>query len=265
LNDDPLSALSMSSPKRSRRIDLGMPRPPRFVLPGHTLHIIQRGNNRSACFIDDLDRACYLCALRHTSANARCTIHAYVLMTNHVHLLVTAGEAWSPARMMQALGRRYVQHFNERHGRTGTLWEGRYRSSLIDSERYFLQCSQYIETNPARAGLVIRPGDYRWSSFRSNAYGQADALVRRHAVYSALGRSESHRRAAYRALFETALELSLVNAIRRATDKGIVLGFDDSRPKLERALGRPLSRGTHGGSRRRRSAERRRHPARDDS
>ena len=234
-----------------------MPRPPRVVLPGHTLHVIQRGNNRSSCFIDDVDRAHYLTVLRHVSEDARCTIHAYVLMTNHVHLLVTAGEARSPARMMQALGRRYIGHFNERHERTGTLWEGRYRSSLIDSERYFLRCSRYIETNPVRAGIVSAPGDYRWSSFRSNAYGQADSLVCRHAVYLALGRSDSLRREAYRALFATPLGSPVVDAIRRATNKGIVLGFDDSRSALELALGRPLSRGMHGGGRRRRGDARR--------
>ena len=232
-----------------------MPRPPRVVLPGHTLHCIQRGNNRSSCFVDDEDRACYLAALHHASVRARCPIHAYVLMPNHVHLLVTAGEPRAPARMMQALGRNYVRHFNERHGRTGTLWEGRYRSSLIDSERYFLQCSRYIESNPVRAGLVSGPEEYEWSSFRSNAEGQPDALVRRHAVYLALGRWGATRRAAYRALFETPLDARVLDAIRRATNGGSALGFDDSRSSLERALGRPLSRGKHGGDRRGRDAD----------
>jgi putative transposase len=232
-----------------------MPRPPRVVLPGHTLHLIQRGNNRSSCFVDDEDRACYLASLHRSSANARCPVHAYVLMTNHVHLLVTAADECAPARMMQALGRNYVRHFNERHGRTGTLWEGRYRSSLIESERYFLSCSRYIETNPVRAGVVSRPGEYRWSSFRSNAEGQPDALVRHHAVYLALGRWGPTRREAYRALFDTPLDAPLLDAIRCATNKGIALGFDDSRSALRRALGRPLPRGTHGGSRRRRDAD----------
>lgn len=210
-----------------------MPRPPRVVLAGHTLHVIQRGNNRSACFVDDEDYACYLAALRYSSERARCPVHAYVLMTNHVHLLVTASEARAPARMMQALGRTYVRYFNDRHGRTGTLWEGRYRSSLIGSARYFLQCSRYIETNPVRAGLVSRPGDFEWSSFRSNAEGQPDALVRRHAMYLALGRSDSTRRAAYRALFEAPLDARVLDAIRRATNQGIALGLD----------GRPDTRG----------------------
>jgi putative transposase len=229
-----------------------MPRPPRVVLPGHTLHIIQRGNNRSSCFVDNEDRACYLAALLHASERARCAIHAYVLMPNHAHLLVTAGDARAPARMMQALGRSYVRHFNDRHGRTGTLWEGRFRSSLIDSERYFLQCSRYIESNPVRAALVSGPEEYQWSSFRSNAEGQRDTLVQRHPVYLALGRWNSTRREAYRALFEVPLHASVLDAIRRATNKGIVLGFDDSRSSLLRALGRPRTRAANGGNRRRR-------------
>jgi len=227
-----------------------MPRPPRVVLPGHTLHLIQRGNNRSSCFVDDEDRACYLAALLHSSERARCPVHAYVLMTNHVHLLVTASEASAPARMMQALGRNYVRYFNDRHGRTGTLWEGRYRSTLIDSDRYFLQCSRYIETNPVRAGMVSSPADYLWSSFGSNADGRPDPLVRPHPVYLALGHSVSRRREAYRALFSTPLAPPELDAIRRATNKGMPLGFDDRRLDLERALGRPLSRGKHGGDRR---------------
>ena len=235
-----------------------MPRPPRIALTDHALHLIQRGNNRTACFVDDADRRRYLAALLHVSERTRCPIHAYVLMTNHTHLLVTAGEANAPARMMQALGRKYVRYFNERHGRTGTLWEGRYRSSLIDSERYFLQCSRYIETNPVRAGLVNSPADYRWSSFSSNAEGQPDPLARLHPVYFALGRSVSARREAYSALFRTPLAPPELDAIRRATNQGLVLGFDDRRSELERKLGQRLTRATHGGDRRSPAAMRRR-------
>ena len=227
-----------------------MPRPPRVVLPDHTLHLIQRGNNRGACFVDDFDRKRYLATLLQVSARTLCTIHAYVLMINHTHLLVTAGEAHAPARMMQALGRKYVRYFNDRHGRTGTLWEGRFRSSLIDSERYFLQCSRYIETNPVRAGMVSSPADYYWSSFRSNAEGHPDPLVRRHPVYFALGRSVLARHEAYRALFGIPLAPLELDAIRRATNQGLVLGFDDRRRELERKLGQRLSRSTHGGDRR---------------
>ena len=203
-----------------------MPRPLRFVLPGHTLHLIQRGNNRAACFVDDDDRERYLAALHRASNRARCAIHAYVLMSNHTHLLVTAEDASAAARMMQSLGPAYVRSFNWRHGRTGTLWEDRYRSGLIDSERYFLQCSRYIETNPVRAGMVQEPGAYRWSSFRSNAQGEFDALVRPHAVYLALGGGASARREAYRALFDTPLDSILLDAIRSATRYGVALGVD---------------------------------------
>ncbi len=227
-----------------------MPRPPRVVLPGHTLHLIQRGNDRRNCFVDDGDRACYLASLLFARERAKCEVHAYVLMTNHVHLLVTAREAPSAARMMQALGRNYVRYFNERHGRTGTLWEGRYRSSLIDSERYFLQCSRYVETNPVRAGMVDRPEEYRWSSFNSNANGKPDALIRRHPVYLALGRTALTRREAYRALFETPADPVVLAALRHATNMGFVLGFEDRHSDLERELGRSLPLAKRGGARR---------------
>jgi putative transposase len=243
----------MSPPARRCRIHRGMPRPPRVVLAGHTLHLIQRGNDRRACFLDDDDRTSYLATLIRVSERAQCDVHAYVLMSNHVHLLVTAREASAPARMMHALGSRYVRTFNDRHERTGTLWEGRYRSSLIDSDRYFLRCSRYIETNPVRAGLVTSPEEYRWSSFRSNADGWPDGLVRRHPLYLALGRSGPARREAYRALFDTPLDAPVLEAIRRATNRGHVLGFDDTRPALERALGRSLHRAPHGGHRRRKA------------
>ena len=218
-----------------------MPRPPRAVIAGEVFHLIQRGNNRGACFVDDEDREYYLGALLRASRRAHCDVHAYVLMKNHVHLLVTAGDAESPARMMKTLGCTYVRHFNERYERTGTLWEGRYRSSRIDSERYFLQCSRYIELNPVRAGLVGLPAEWRWSSFRSNGDGQPDALVRPHALYLTLGNSSSTRRVAYRALFTTPLAQHVIDAIRRATNKGIALAFDDSASDLERRLAR-LSR-----------------------
>jgi putative transposase len=213
-----------------------MPRPLRFILAGHTLHIIQRGNNRSGCFVDDEDRERYLAALRHASERAGCSIHAYVLMSNHTHLLVTADEAPSPGRMMQSLGGKYVRYFNTRYGRTGTLWEGRYRASLIDSERYFLQCSRYIEMNPVRAGLVGEPAAYRWSSFRCNAEGAADALVRSHPLYLSLGRWRTARCDAYRALFDTPLSRPMLDAIRRATNRGIRLSGDDEPSSSARDL-----------------------------
>ena len=215
----------------------GMTRP-RAVMAGETLHIIQRGNNRGACFLDDEDRERYLAALLRASRRARCHVHAYVLMTNHVHVLATAGDANAPARMMKTLGCTYVRHFNERYERTGTLWEGRYRSSRIDSERYFLQCSRYVELNLVRAGLAGTPWEWRWSSFRSNADGQPDALVQPHALYLALGSTSSERREAYRALFSTPVAQPVIDSIRRATNKGIPLEFEDSGSDLERRLAR---------------------------
>jgi putative transposase len=222
----------MTQSERPQRIDRGMPRKPRFLLPGHTLHLIQRGNNRGPCFVDDCDRERYLTALLHASERARCAIHAYVLMSNHSHLLVTADDALATGRMMQSLGRIYVHYFNKRHRRTGTLWEGRYRASLIDSEHYFLACSRYIEMNPVRAGMVSEPASYQWSSFRSNAHGEPDALVHPHPVYLTLGRGSSTRREAYRSLFDMPLDWPTLDAIRRAANKSKVLGIGDHSPLL---------------------------------
>lgn len=219
-------------------------------MPGQTLHLIQRGVNRASCFASDDDRQVYKRGLRAASERAGCAIHAYVLMTNHVHLLVTASDERSPARMMHYLGSGYVRYFNHRHDRTGTLWEGRYRSALIDSERYLLACSRYIESNPVRAGLVAHPDLYAWSSFRCNAYGAADVLITPHPVYAALGEPAARRPAAYRALFSSPTEPSVLDAIRRATNTGGVLGSAHCREAFEEALDRPLRRATHGGDRR---------------
>lgn len=227
-----------------------MPRPLRPVLPGQSLHLIQRGVNRSACFVDDEDRRRYTAALRESSERAGCAIHAYVLMTNHVHLLITAESVRSPARMMQMLGRKYVRYFNDRHGRTGTLWEGRYRACLVDSDRYLLACSRYIEMNPVRAGLVNRPSLYRWSSFRNNAEGQSDALVTPHALFAALGRSPQLRRVAYKGLFALPLDRDLLESIPQATNAGSVLGSERYVESCVKALGRPLRLSSRGGDRR---------------
>ena len=146
-----------------------MSRQPRLDLPDVPQHVVQRGNDRIACFRDDTDRHLYLKTLGDVATSFSCALHAYVLMTNHVHLLVTPSDAGSVARLMQSLGRRYVSAFNHRHERTGTLWEGRYKSCLVDCGRYLLACDRYIELNPVRAGLAQRPGDYRWSSHRANS------------------------------------------------------------------------------------------------
>src|SRR5210317_2260739 len=169
---------------RTRRS--GMPRRPRFNLPGIPQHIVQHGNNRAPCFFDEKDRWQYLEDLAESAEKYLCEIHAYVLMTNHVHLLVTPKGKFAVSQMMQALGRRYVYYVNHRYGRSGTLWEGRYRSSLVDSEAYLLACMRYIELNPVRAGMVTHPAEYQWSSYRINAQDEASELICPHTLYLAI-------------------------------------------------------------------------------
>ncbi|MGO1068695.1 transposase [Lysobacter sp. CA199] len=166
---------------------LAMPRSPRFDLPSVPQHVVQRGHDRLPCFVEEDDYVRYLQELDEASRKYGCQVHAYVLMTNHVHLLMTPAEAGAISRMMQVLGRRYVRGFNERYRRRGTLWEGRYKSCLVDSDDYLLRCYRYIELNSVRARMVATPEQYRWSSYRSNALGSPDALVKQHDVYRALG------------------------------------------------------------------------------
>jgi len=186
-----------------------MPRRPRVVLPHIPLHLIQRGNNRQVCFVADEDYRFYLDWLKEFAGKTGCRVHAYVLMTNHVHLLVSAERGASPGALMKALGQRYVQYFNRTYRRSGTLWEGRYRSCLTQAEDYLLACQRYIELNPVRAGMVAHPADYPWSSYRANAQGDEDVLVTPHEIYLGLGVTEASRLAAYRALFRSELEPGL--------------------------------------------------------
>ena len=160
-----------------------MARPPRLDLPGVPQHVIQRGNNRAACFFGDADRRFYLKCLAEAAARRGCAVHAYVLMSNHVHLLTTPTERGAVAAMLQDLGRGYVRIINTIHGRTGTLWEGRYRSSLVDSERYLLICHRYIELNPVRAGMVSDPMEYSWSSHAHYTGTRPSKLITEHAVF----------------------------------------------------------------------------------
>ena len=157
-----------------------MARMPRVVVPGQALHIIQRGNDRQAVFYGEQDYAMYLEAMEQAANGYQCAIHAYVLMTNHVHLLATPSTPEGPSRMMQSVGRRYVRYMNGTYRRTGTLWEGRYRSALIDSERYLLTCSLYNEHNPVRAAMVTQPEGYQWSSYRANAQGTENSVLSAH-------------------------------------------------------------------------------------
>lgn len=167
-------------------------------------------------FVSDDDFALYLWVLRDASVRARCAVHAYALMTNHVHLLLTPADPDAPACLMRALGQRYVRYFNDRYRRTGTLWEGRFRSTIVDRDRYFLACSRYIERNPVRAGIVDDPGAYHWTSYRRNAFGENDGIVTPHPLYTSLGRDNDARRAAYRGLIATEVSPVAVAAIRTA-------------------------------------------------
>ena len=178
-----------------------MPRRARIRFAGIPQHVIQRGNNRAACFFADEDYRTYLDSLQQGAERYGCDIHAYVLITNHVHLLTTPADDESLPSMMRYLGSRYVQYVNYTYKRSGTLWEGRYKSSLIDSERYLLTCYRYIELNPVRAGMVKGAGDYKWSSYAAHALGQANELIQDHSCYLALGQTEETRRTAYQALF----------------------------------------------------------------
>lgn len=201
-----------------------MPRQPRFIVPGQPFHVIQRGNNRAAIFASDEDYSVFRDDLAEACHRYACLIHAYVFMTNHVHFLMTPRTGGGIGYVMQDIGRRYVKYFNRARERTGGLWEGRYRATLIDSERYLLTCYRYIELNPVRAGLVAHPRQYRWSSYRANALGQRDLLIATHERYDALGKDDASRQAAYRSLFRAALDDRTLSDIREATNKSWVLG-----------------------------------------
>jgi putative transposase len=218
-----------------------MARPGRCFLPDQPLHLIQRGNNRQAIFFSARDYVRYRDWLGEAARANGCAVHAYVLMTNHVHLLLTPSREHSVPRLMQSLGRRYVHYVNASYRRTGTLWEGRYRASLIDSESYLLACCRYIELNPVRAGLVTHPKDYPWSSYAAQALGRPDPLVTPHPLYLALGLTTGERQQAYRALFRAALGADSIAAIRRATNGGWALGSEGFRRRVAEALGRPVA------------------------
>jgi putative transposase len=217
-----------------------MARRPRLILPAVPLHIIQRGNNRHPCFACETDYLVYLTLARQYAAEAACQIHAYVLMTNHVHLLLSSASTNGPSTFMRRVGQHYVQYFNRRHARTGTLWEGRFRSCLVEDERYLLICQRYIELNPVRAGMASEPGEYRWSSYHANAGGLDDPLVTPHLIFARLGRHASERRAAYQDLFRERLSDQLLAQIRRASNSNKPLGPDAFIEDVSRATGQPI-------------------------
>ncbi len=215
-----------------------MARLPRLTVAGYAHHVILRGNNRQAIFVDDQDRQDLLAMLAQYAAAEQVEVHAYVLMDNHLHLLLTPRHDQAMPRLMQALGRRYVRQFNRRHGRSGTLWEGRYRATLIDSERYLLACMVYIELNPVRASLVAQARDHPWSSHAHHIGARQDRLVTPHPLYWALGNTPFAREAAYAALVAAGLQPSQQQTLTDAALKAWALGGDDFIAELQRQTGR---------------------------
>ena len=213
-----------------------MARTSRLDLAGVAQHVIQRGNDRQPCFFTEGDHVRYLQDLRHSALRFDCRIHAYVLMTNHVHLLVTPRLVGAVGRMMQALGRNYVRYFNDSRGRSGTLWEGRFKACLVDSDGYLMECYRYLELNPVRAGLARVPHDYRWSSFRFNGLGLNDPLVTPHPVYEAIAREPEQRRVLYRQLVAQGVRDDRAQEIRLYTQQQRALGSTSFQERIATQL-----------------------------
>ncbi|MBL8512344.1 MAG: transposase [Betaproteobacteria bacterium] len=214
-----------------------MPRRPRIQLDNVPLHIVQRGHNREACFLGVEDYQSYLHWLGEALANHDCQLHAYVLMTNHVHLLLTPKKAALIPQLIMSIGRRYVQYINRTYRRTGTLWDSRYKSSVVEADNYLLTCQRYIELNPVRAAMVDDPAHYRWSSYRCHALGQPDARLTPHPLYLALAANDEARQKAYRALFRTELDGDAIDNIRLALNQNQPLGGSRFHAQIERKLG----------------------------
>ena len=227
-----------------------MPRRPRIILPNVPQHIIQRGNNRSVCFYADEDYVRYLEWLKEYADKTDCQIHAYVLMTNHVHLLASASATEAIGAMMKALGQRYVQYINRSYKRTGTLWEGRFKSCPTQAETYLLACQRYIELNPVRANMVQHPAEYPWSSYQANAQGTntdtVTEVIKPHALYKALGADAQTRQVAYRELFRYELDPGMIDQIRTATNGNYALGNAQFKAQIAAALGRRVEAGKAG-------------------
>lgn len=223
-----------------------MPRRARIVAAGFPMHVILRGIDRMAIFFVDDDKRYFLAKLAELAPAESVAVHAYVLMTNHVHLLMTSNINEGVSRLMKGLGQRYVQNINHRYGRTGTLFEGRFRSSMIEADAYLLACQRYIELNPVRAGMVEAPGDCHWSSYGANALGMTDATVTPHSIYTELAKSDEQRQCAYRTLFNDSLSDDLLKRIRDSANGGFVVGNARFERQIAAMLGRRTWRGSPG-------------------
>lgn len=223
-----------------------MPRKPRMYMAGLPCHVIQRGNNRESCFFSEQDYLFYLECLKDGCSRYKVALHAYVLMTNHVHLLMTPDDTEGVSRVLQSLGRRYVQYVNKLYRRSGTLWEGRHKASIVDADNYLLTCMRYIELNPVRAGMVEHPGEYPWSSYGANAQGDERPMVESHEVYLGLAMHQRERMRRYRSLFEVQLEECDIHAIRKATEYAVPLGSERFVQQIEKVLGRSVGKAKRG-------------------
>ncbi len=214
-----------------------MPRKPRFIIPGVPVHLVQRGRSKKPVFYQYNDYLVYLQRLKEAAERYQCQIHAYVLMTNHIHLLVTPEEKQGISAMMQYVGRQYVPYINKTYGGSGSIWDGRYKANLVQDEAYLLTCMRYIELNPVRASMVKSPQQYPWSSFHRNGMGRVDPLVLPHRLYRSLGNTERSRQMAYLALFKAHIGENKLSSIRKACQTGTPLGNEFFRREVETELG----------------------------
>ena len=216
-----------------------MPRQPRIDLPLVPQHVLQRGNDRRPCFFQPIDRVRYLDELRDITRRVACQVHAYVLMTNHVHLLMTPSAAGQISSVMQALGRRYVRYINDRYRRTGTLWEGRYKACPVETNDHLLRCYRYIELNSVRAAMVASAGDHEGSSYAANALGGHDPLITPHSRYTALGPTAAERQTAYRRFVDLGISPEELETIRLRLQRQHALGSERFRLIIGEQLARP--------------------------
>ena len=226
-----------------------MARLPRIVIPNQPLHIMHRGNNRQNIFELEEDMVRIKEDIAHSLSKSDCSLHAYVIMTNHLHLLITPKDKEQLSKFMQSMANRYVRYYNANHRQTGTIWEGRFKSCLVDSEHYLFSLYKYIEMNPVQANMVNDIADYKWSSYWHNALGETDKLLTEHPVYVALGSDTEQRCRRYKHLFDQ-LELGKQQQqITKATLAGEVFGSDKFHHKIGRLIARPTKLSSHGGDR----------------
>lgn len=218
-----------------------MPRLPRLCPPGLPVHVVQRGHNRQICFATSIDYATYASLLKKAAQRCGVNVHAWALMSNHVHLLVTPVEPDALSSMMQRLNRNYVCYFNQTYQRSGTLWEGRFKSCVVEAADYLLQCYRYIELNPVRAGMVTDPADYPWSSYRSNALGLQSGMLTPHPEYLALANDQEKRLQAYRELFNECVPSQQLQDIRDATKRNMALGSLRFKSEIEATLAKRVT------------------------